>query len=441
MSEVIILSAASAYLALGLDWLPLIGGGAQRAAYRAARRHKASHLVLDGEAAGAVGYGLLRLRRGQAVHSAAQNLARLFPSGAAAMLLKLDSGRYWLAAVHEGAVVARTDKLYDSPAEGRAVLDELLRAYPHMRILGQDGAAAPPSLSALAAAGDAQTLLRPVARLDCTRRALPLALLALGALALANAGLGRRPPAGEAAPMPDAAAVLHMWRQADAAAARAAVIHGVSATRALLLGLHALPARLAGWALQRAVCEPVQRNWRCSAQYQRRDAGADNADLLAAAPQDWRLGFPSIDSALAQWRPRAGALPPGFQALRSSAHNLRHLQSALQAMQPAFTRMRLGPARPLPIAPPHDAQGRTPSRPAELPRYARRSLRFDGPLRSAGMLAPHAHHMGWKKITLSLRDAVPPGLKASRLHISLEGDLYELLDPGTRPAEAGGPHD
>src|SRR5690606_23594010 len=69
-------------------------------------------------------------------------------------------------AVHEGAVIARTDKLFPSRAEAAAVLDELSLAYPQLQTLGMGKAPVLPTLSMIAAASDAQTRLAAVSRWD-----------------------------------------------------------------------------------------------------------------------------------------------------------------------------------------------------------------------------------------------------------------------------------
>src|SRR5690606_18804101 len=126
MHDILIRPVLTYHLVFGLEWLPLISGRASRAAKRIARQRKATHLVLDGPSPASFGYGLLRasaaLRR-CTLHSAAQNMARLYPTGSVACVLHLGSAGYWLVAVHEGAVMSRTDVVCRSIEQAHLVLE------------------------------------------------------------------------------------------------------------------------------------------------------------------------------------------------------------------------------------------------------------------------------------------------------------------------------
>ena len=168
MSDILILPVASASLAFGLDWLPLLDGRADRMAYRVARRHRASHLVAAGSFAAAVGLAHLSPRgtgRGAPLHSAAQNMARLFPAGTVALLMALDESCHWLVAVHEGTVVARTDKIHACADDARESLEELRQAFPQLMLLDESQA---PSLRDIAAAsGEPANHLTSSAKTRC----------------------------------------------------------------------------------------------------------------------------------------------------------------------------------------------------------------------------------------------------------------------------------
>src|SRR3546814_20214746 len=58
-SDLLILPSSGGALVFGMDWLPLIGRRTERTAYRAARQYKATHLVLDGPQAAAVGLAIV----------------------------------------------------------------------------------------------------------------------------------------------------------------------------------------------------------------------------------------------------------------------------------------------------------------------------------------------------------------------------------------------
>lgn len=433
MDGVQILPGVAASLAFGLEWQPLIPGRAVREAQRRAHRAKATHVVVAGDGAAAAGMARLRsqsLGELRPIHSAAQNLALLFGAGTFALLLELGPRRHWLVAVHDGAVVMRTDRLFESREQAAGALGELRQAYPRLVVLpGAEGYEAP-DLAQIEAAGTPQTRLAPVAAR--WRSLLPrpiqwLLLAVLLAMLLPRAWQALRPPRqAQTAVGIDAA---QAWRTALRKVQRRHALHGVRGTQAVLAVLYALPVSLAGWRLSQAACEAQPGAWQCTARYERRDARASNAGLLAAAPRHWRLGFPSMEQASADWRLAHAGLPLHEHALHSPAHDERHLLSALQAILPAFASLRLGQGRRVEAAAPRDAQGQPLPRPADLPAYVLRSVEVHGPLRSASLLLPHTQAMAWRKVSLSVREPARPALKSSSLHLSMIGDLYEIQNP------------
>ncbi|MBV6303810.1 type 4b pilus protein PilO2 [Candidimonas humi] len=433
MDGVLIIPGASVSLAFGLEWQPLIPGRAVSEAQRRARRVKATHVVVAGDGAAAAGMARLSARAAtgpRPIHSAAQGLALLFGVGTFALLLELAPRRHWLVAVHDGAVVMRTDRLFESSEDAAHILAELRQAYPRLAVLPGAAGYEAPGLAQIEAAATVQTRLVPVAarwqRL-LPRRLQWLVLAALLAMLLPRAWQALRPsrPAQAAAGVDAEQA----WRAALRKAQRKHVLHGVAGTRSVLAEFYALPVSLAGWRLSHAACEARPGAWLCTARYERRDAHASNAGLLAAAPRHWRLDFPSMEQAGVHWQLAYRGLPLDEHVLSSHAHNERHLISALQAILPAFASLRLGKGRKLEAAAPRDAQGRPLPRPASLPAYMLRSVEIHGPLRSASLLLPYTQAMAWRKVSLSLRDAARPALKSSSLHLSLMGDLYEIQYP------------
>lgn len=431
MDGVLILPGAAASLAFGLEWQPLIPGRAVREAQRRARRAKATHVVVAGDGAAAAGMARLRPQVSgelRPIHSAAQNLALLVGAGTFALLLELGPQRHWLVAVHDGAVVMRTDRLFESREQAAGALGELKLAYPRLVVLPGAAGYEAPDLAQIEAAGTPQSRLAPVSAR--WRRLLPrpvqwLLLAVLLAMLLPRAWQALRP----SRPAPAGIDAAQAWRAALRKAQRKHALHGVSGTQAVLAVLYALPVSLAGWRLSQAACEARPGAWQCTARYERRDARASNAGLLAAAPRHWRLGFPSMEQAAADWHLAHAGLPLHEHVLHSPAHDERHLFSALQAILPAFASLRLGRGRRLEAAAPRDAQGRPLPRPANLPAYVLRSVEVHGPLRSASLLLPHTQAMAWRKVSLSVREAARPALKSSSLHLSMIGDLYEIRYP------------
>jgi hypothetical protein len=384
--------------------------------------------------------GLVILKPGHArpktkLHSAAGNVSQLFATGSVAMLLELGPGSTWLVAIHEGAVVARTDTLYRSSAEARSVLDELKQAYPQLVVLGSRDAPASPTLAMIEAASASQTQLAPLRR---WRSILPapvqwfalILLLALLGPAFWQAGVR----AYRAKAPPDVIVPAVAWSRAQELALRDQVVHGVEGTRMLLQAFHGLPVRLAGWALIEAGCTARRQSWRCQARYDRRDQQATNDQLLANAPQGWSVGFVSMDQAQPVWDVMAGATPLVNHQPKGSEYTERTLLSFLQAIKPAFAQIQLGQPKALKVVAPRDRQGNEVARPDGLPRYFVRSVKIKGPLRSSVLLLPHTRSIGWQKIMFQLRDTEQPGLRNSRITVSFQGELYEME---TTPVLAG----
>lgn len=427
MHKVLICPVSTFHLAFGLDWLPLISGRASSAARRVARQRKASHIVLDGEAPASFGYGLVRgrgRRRAGLLHSAAQNMARLYPSGSVAAIIPIESYGHWLVALHEGAVMARSDVVYRSSDQALEALEVLQRAHPRLRLIESSL----PSLAAIAGASDAGTALRSTGR-RARRWSLYLVLAALLCLSLI---LFRRAGA-PATVLPEvsalsAADIESRWLQAITDAEQGFVVHGVSATHVALRQLYDIPAHVAGWVLGRAICRVDGRWWHCNAEYERRHRNANNRGLIAAVPDNWRLDFPTMDRAGATWGFATDIVPLQQSPIERAAHNRRYLQSAWQAISPAFGRMALGPARTIELDPPRGADGSALPRPSGLPVTVRRPVEFDAPLRSISLLLPYTGAVGWRSFALTLGQHSQSSLASSRLRATLHGDLYELHD-------------
>lgn len=427
MHKVLVRPVQSFQLAFGLNWLPLISGRAARSARRISRQYKASHIVLDGEAPASFGYGFVsraNRHRKLVMHSAAQNMARLYPSGHVAAIVPVEPDGHWFVAIHEGAVVARTDVVYRSLSQARQALHELQRAHPRlMALLPEAGC---PSLETIAGASGSGTLLRHTGK---GRGKWMVLALVLGLLAFAlmfSQKEGALHATNDTFSTVDMAEAALRWQQAASLVEQGITVHGVAATHALLRHIHDLPVRMAGWVLARAACQAQHTAWHCSADYDRKWIGADNAGLLAKAPQGWRFDFPSIDRAQATWVLPAPVLPLAQQHIDDAQHNQRYLHSSWQGIRPAFNKIEVGPALPVAIEPPQDKQGRPLPRPVDLRRYARRQVVFEGPLRSVSVLLPHTRSIGWRSITLTHGDSAQPSLATSLLRVSFVGDLYEF---------------
>lgn len=415
-------------LVFGLEWFPLIGGEPGRQAGALARQQRASHRVVC--VGGAVSVGLLRarLRRDRRRYcSAAAAFASLHPIGTVAALLTLPCGRRWLVGVHEGAVMTRTDHVHEPSFPVDDTIRLLREAHPGL-VLNDDACAAPGLIDALfEAAQESGELLQGNRwlRVPSRRSALLLASLAAGSLVasirLLQGTHTERPPQVEDA--------LVAWGKAMDLAARAHVVHGVAGLHAALDTLQALPVRLADWRLAQAECVPGGDRWQCRARY-RRGTAADNQGFISAAPPEWTLSFDPFEGAEAAWSTPLPALPLAAVSLRQSRLNEVQLVSALQAMLPAFSELRLEAPQPLPVSPPLDAERRPIARPPAVLGRQRRKLRVDAPLRSLAMLLPEAAHMSWERIVLQVAEIDHPSLRSSSLRVSLSGGLYEIEDGG-----------
>lgn len=411
--------ADRAPLVFGLDWIPVLGDPELASAQ--ARREGASHQVLSGNPPAAL--GLARgLKPSMACWSAADLWARQHPQGAAACIVPLDPHAWHVLASHEGVVLARADRSYPDPVLADQAVDALRLAYPRLQVqhcsVGAEDIL--PTLVRQAATAPPLTRVR--------RRKGWLSALAL--MVLGGAGWWGWGIAGDTAAADRQSDSRQAWDQALAHVLAQRPVHGESGTRTLLQALYGQPVRVAGWALQQVHCQPAVGvgSWQCRSEYRRLNPQADNRGLLQAAPADWRLDFPTLDRAHAVWALPMLGRPADPARLPASRLVARDWASALQAVLPAFTTLRIEAPQAVSVPPPRDEQGHALPLPPDLPRLANRTLKIQGPLRSGELLAPLTQSVSWHKAALSHAPGTRPGLKASRLILHLEGSLYENRD-------------
>ncbi|RTZ41050.1 hypothetical protein EKL30_15280 [Candidimonas sp. SYP-B2681] len=425
-----IIPLSSTNLVFGLEWLPLLGGRADRTGLRLARLHRATHMVLAGDSAGSVGVVTLkseRQHRKKPFHSAAQNVAQLFATGTIALLLDLERVGFWLVAVHEGAVIARTDRLYRSRNDAGKVLEELHQAYPQIVLLGSPEAPDLPDLDALEAASSAHSQLFGVGRwnslLPWPVQCFVLALLLVLLIPRVWQFFQRDTVAASSV---QAADPRLAWQNAIERSAHNHFVHGIQGTRVLLDTLYELPTRVSGWNLRQAECLMKIRQWQCQARYERLGIEASNSEFLAQVPAGWSVDFVSLDRAQPSWHIDFYGAPLSAVHLKTSANNERDLFSALQAIRPAFGHIQIGKPTALSVSVPVDANGKPLLRPREVLHYFTRRMQVNGPLRSGSLLLPHTASVAWNKVALTVQNIETPGLKSSSLNLSLEGVLYEI---------------
>lgn len=415
MTPVHLVRVAGVPLVFGLSWVPVLGDSAR--AQRLARREGARHQILSGNPPAALGLAT-RLPVTEPCWSAADLLARLHPQGSWACVLPLGAQHWHLLGCHEGVALARADRRYPTESLALQALDALRGAYPKLQI--------PPAASqteallqklALAATG-----APPLGRVPACRSKW---LVSVAGLLLLTILGGQYWATSRATPVPRADA-RHAWQAALQRAMAARPVHGKQGTRHLLAAVQAQPVRVAGWVLETMRCQLGSQHWQCASDYRRVAPQANNQGLMQEAPTGWRLDFPSLDTARAQWSPMVSSQVPAPQDLPAAQLLARRWASSLQAVLPAFTSVQLKPPQPLVLLAPRDVQGQLIPQPADLPVVRVRPLSVRGPLRSADLLAPLAQAVSWQKLVLSHAPGVRPSLKNSRLILHLEGAVYEI---------------
>ncbi len=419
-------------LVFGMEWFPLLGDNTPKQAQALARRRRASHWVLAAGAAASVGLMRGAGLRGEPtrLYSAAAIFAGLYPVGTVVAVTRLPQDRLWLVAVHEGAVMARTDQLHDGEASVQDTIRLLREAHPGLVV--HDESRMPAGLldALFQAAHKGAQVLRNHSRVW---RGVAIVLVAGGVALWFTRAWWNATEASLQAQQPDP---VQAWAQAVAMSARSHSVHGVAGLKAALDALYELPVYLAGWMLKQAECRPGTAHWNCRAVYRRNEEG-DNESLMDAALPQWSLSFEPLEGAVANWAVPLPALPASEIKLHGSRHNEARLVSALQSMLPAFMELRLEGAQRLAVAAPLDAQQRPIPRPREIPVYQRRPVRLQAPLRSLSLLLPETGHMSWDKILLELGEVDHPSIRHSGLRVSLSGVLYEIDDSDDSSAATG----
>lgn len=433
MRKPLVLSIKGVGLVFGLDWLPLVGTDPVRLVRDLVRRHGATHSVMSGAASAAV--GLARLERGRArggpLYSGAQVFGQLHPRGTVAAVLDLGVHGWCALAACEGAILARSDKVYAERALAEGALEDIRQAYPKIRVLSDAGDAGGALRLELLADATAEAVAER-ARLRRAPRAWWRRPPLWGMLALGFVLSGPRLAAlySQASDRALSASDIELaWSQAQAAAVRAHRLHGEAGTRALLGVFYALPVDLAGWRLAQASCSQQTARWVCKAEYLRVGAAADNQGLLRAARSDWQLDFPTMDRAWASWSSSLDSQALDQHALPSPADHDKYWVSALQAIQGALTRVRIERSQMLVVTAPLGVDRQPVPRPVHLRRYSTRSVQIAGPLRSANLLIPLAAHIAWSKAVLLIDKKSAQGRSLNPINLTLDGVLYEMDDP------------
>jgi|GEM_PF-1593591 len=432
MRHLLTLPVQNIQLVFGLDWLPLISGKAASTALRVARRRRATHMVMDGESPASFAFGTPRLSREHRrwpMHSAAQSFARLYPRGSAACILTLDSDVYWLVAANEGAVMSRSDLIFRSRQQAQAVYENMRLSHPRLSLLNPEHIGL--NLESLASASDPGTALRDTG-LRRIRRLLVLFLFsALGIACTAGYRSWLFQPDTPDLSEVANAKIEEKWRAAINEVEHNIRLHGVAATHAALKHVYNIPVQISGWALVRVECRADGPLWRCVSELNRQHPHANNRGLMNSVPKQWALSFPSIETARASWEFRTFVQTAVTKRLHAPVHNKRHFQSALQGIRMAFNRIELGGEVPIALRMPVDDTGRALPPPQSMPRYTRRSVQIEGPLRSLSLLLPYTESIGWRSLSLAVGPPTFPSSTNSQLRVTLHGELYERHEATT----------
>lgn len=423
-SHAIVKTVSSINLVFGLDWFAILGGTVAREVRRIAREQKATHVVYAGDDASSAGVASLQTGKRVVLYSAAQLVAQRFSTGVVALILQLDDHQWWLVAIHEGAVIARTDYVCRSFSEASDLVAQLRQSYPALTVLN-DAQAEALSLSELTSTLYSEAEVRRVSYGSGIwhRPFFRVVLIVLSGLVLHKLSVlidkgGVRVSSVLVAP-------AEAWNNAVRTALAAHWVHGVTGTSDVLHSLYDLPVDLTGWQLKHAECVSRQSTWQCHADYERNAYDASNAVLLEVVPVTWDVSFTPLDHARVQWEFVSTGLSLDQSRPGSSQHTEHYIFSTLQAIRPAFSLINIEPPQPLRIPAPVDEHGVAIPQPLGLSQFRMRAVRLQGPLRSISVFLPHAHHMAWQRVVLSLNPENQPDLIRSRLNVTLHGVLYE----------------
>lgn len=423
----------------GLAWTPLIGSHPARMARRRAAAARASHYIYCGERGVALALAHLSTSaRRWRQFSAASVFAACHPVGAVVWTTTLPDGRFWLVGARDGAVLTRTDRLFDTWSDMQAVIDQMVDNYPGLRVLAaQDGLpfdlrpgpeekeGAP--FDFLARLTHLALDTAPMQRLSWPRRMPLRGWLALLVIAAGcTIGLNKRfyAPAPPVRSDSNVHEVSEAQRQTQLALAVQTQWSGAESYVEVVTSLRALPVVLDGWRIVGAHCDWSTSVWSCQADYRRDTLTATNRGLLEQVPQGWLVTFTPLSTAHLTWVLSDRAAQLAIISFPEPAWVDAVLVSALQARAPAFAHITLGARVDLHDNFPPPSTGATELSDAlSLP--GRRSLALSGPLRSYGLLDDLNGHVAWVQAVMDFQQGITPGLSRSALQLNLKGWIHE----------------
>lgn len=428
MKNVTYCEHAGAVLVFGLTWEPVIGSNGRAQALRASRRARSSHMVFSSAVMASVGHASLetKRRKGMNMYSAAQCVASMHTGGSVLLLARIEGQGIWMLACHEGTVVSRTDCFCDNLDQVERIVEELRQIYSQLQII--DALANPENFSLemlLEQAGKNSQLelITSVRNLFAGYGHWLFYLFIASGVAYWVFPSRSENTLSVHMQSLDAHAI---WSEAtDQVLGQKQ--SGVVGAKALLQTLYQVPANIKGWSLLHVICQAQGARWDCQSAYTRGHKGVDNETFFRSMPAAWQVQVVALDQIRVRWHIEHLDAPLKLAVLQSRDATNRGLVSALQRIEPAFERISLGQAEALQVVPSLQDSATVVARPLSIPGVARRSLELSGPLRSVALLQAHAHSISWNRIELAYRPETVVGLRESRMHIVLTGDIHETV--------------
>lgn len=401
-------------LALNMDWIPLLGD--INPVKNLAKRMKASHQVVSGRPAAAIGlaYGIKQ----KSCWSLAELFANSKPKGTYACLLTIDQDNWYVIASHEGVVLAHGDRSYLNYDLAIDAINKLSLSYPNLELLEINNA--DEFIDGLLIATNK---VNPLQKINYTNKKyfILLGLFILGLL------WQLWPQSSNSASQLDHVQSQESWDQAIQKVLEENRIHGLVGTKKLLDIIQQQPLLINGWQMSNMVCaaSAVVQTWLCKSEYKRDDLSADNKSFIKSVPSSWQLDFPSLDLIRSKWSIKVPSESLVPSSLPKSKMIERDWASELQYILPAFTSLHLGQPTAISISIPLADDGTEISPPSDLPNMASRKLTVSGPLRSAVLIKKISDAIAWQKVSIKYSPGVRSSTKTSSLTIQLEGTVYE----------------
>ena len=369
----------------GLEWTATLGRRSRRWLFTQLRQQNVRWYASAGASGELIGISKASwLDEGMpSLGVAAVAYAQSRPDGSYLLCLTVDTARQWVVGVHQGKLIAHTDKWIE-PEAFDPLRQALVQRFDDLvveAVQWSDPSKEPPvELSFLqeTAAHPARfQRLRPVMLSGANALLLLGAIICLlGAVWMWQSLSGR--PVDR--PWVDEQETLSV-----ATLEPVVKVHAPADLLKLLQDLQQLPVNPAQWSLQGAQCELSNDTAHCSARYQRHQNNTDNDALARFIPANWHLKPVAMDETNLESRMRVNT-----QVVRPSAsHALEAWLVTLQRQTAITPDLRLGSWRHQSVA-----QSPNPIRSREV------TLRF--PVRQWAVLRDWSLPVYWQSVALEL---------------------------------------